>query len=68
MYNFKYFLNIACSSGSFGADCKQTCHCASGSSVCEIDTGRCTSGGCLQGWSGVNCQGMILSYSSLKLM
>ena len=51
------YCNIECDRGTFGADCKQTCHCGSGDTVCELDTGRCTSGGCANGWSGDNCQG-----------
>ena len=48
-------LFLACSYGSFGAGCTQTCHCQSG--TCDIYTGVCTSG-CEMGWSGVNCQGI----------
>ncbi|XP_072048343.1 receptor-type tyrosine-protein phosphatase S-like [Amphiura filiformis] len=33
--------NTACTKGSFGADCKQTCHCANGNGVC--DTGIASS-------------------------
>ena len=47
---------LACSEGTFGADCKQTCHCADGAS-CETDTGRCSGNLCADGWKGINCQG-----------
>ena len=53
---FVCFLISACPSGYFG-NCKQTCHCALGPTVCLKDTGECQTGGCLPGWAGVNCQG-----------
>ncbi|XP_078575691.1 uncharacterized protein LOC144861593, partial [Branchiostoma floridae x Branchiostoma japonicum] len=40
----------------YGAGCTQTCHCASGGSVCDVMTGACSSGGCEAGWMGNNCQ------------
>ena len=48
--------HLACTSGTFGADCKQTCHCATGV-TCDIATGDC-GGLCEIGWTGDNCQGM----------
>ncbi|XP_022097194.1 angiopoietin-1 receptor-like isoform X2 [Acanthaster planci] len=43
-----------CNGGMFGADCKQTCHCASGD-LCEEDTGKCA-GNCVDPYFGENCQ------------
>ncbi|XP_030852465.1 tyrosine-protein kinase receptor Tie-1-like [Strongylocentrotus purpuratus] len=45
----------SCTSGTYGAGCSQTCHCAGGGSSCNIYSGICT-GGCQIGWSGDNCQ------------
>ena len=55
----------ACSPGTFGADCKQTCHCKTGDSVCDVAIGTCSSGGCEDGWRGNNCQGTIFGYFGL---
>ncbi|XP_022111479.1 receptor-type tyrosine-protein phosphatase delta-like [Acanthaster planci] len=43
-----------CREGTFGANCKQTCHCASGG-TCSKDTGECTNG-CEPPHFGTNCQ------------
>ncbi|CAH1233049.1 TIE1 [Branchiostoma lanceolatum] len=45
----------ACHEGSYGASCTQTCHCQSGPSACNRETGACT-GGCAAGWEGNSCQ------------
>ncbi|XP_078575862.1 uncharacterized protein LOC144861738 isoform X2 [Branchiostoma floridae x Branchiostoma japonicum] len=50
------FCEQACTSGEFGPDCTDTCHCASGDSMCDVMTGVCSSGGCEAGWKGNNCQ------------
>ncbi|XP_038048234.1 angiopoietin-1 receptor-like [Patiria miniata] len=44
-----------CSEGKYGADCKQTCHCAHGD-TCSKDTGECSSGVCDFSYFGINCQ------------
>ena len=64
----KFIANTECDQGTFGADCKQTCHCGAGDTVCELDTGRCTSGGCANGWSGDNCQGNKWYYTGILLL
>ncbi|KAJ8032289.1 Deleted in malignant brain tumors 1 protein [Holothuria leucospilota] len=43
-----------CEEGTFGADCRQTCHCASGS-TCDNKMGICTPANCEDGWTGSNC-------------
>ncbi|XP_038069419.1 tenascin-like [Patiria miniata] len=43
-----------CDEGTYGADCKQTCHCAL-NVTCEKDTGKCL-GACAPSYFGVNCQ------------
>ena len=48
-----YFVNTECQAQTFGDDCNQTCHCASGS--CHHVSGSCNSG-CAQGWTGEACQ------------
>ena len=45
----------ACSEGMYGADCKQTCHCAAGV-ACQTDTGICSNGACDASHFGINCQ------------
>ncbi|XP_035699704.1 fibrillin-3-like [Branchiostoma floridae] len=45
----------ACSPGEFGPGCNGTCHCLTGDSACNIQTGACT-GGCAAGWKGNDCQ------------
>lgn len=57
------FLNLlsstqACPPGTFGADCKQKCHCAVKSS-CDRAMGTCSAAGCEEGWTGENCNGKI---------
>lgn len=55
-----YFICTACSRGTFGADCSQTCHCAN-PSACNGMTGECTDGGGCEGhYHGVNCQVLLL--------
>ncbi|XP_019632351.1 PREDICTED: angiopoietin-1 receptor-like [Branchiostoma belcheri] len=44
-----------CPDGTYGASCTQTCHCLSGNSACNAETGAC-SGGCATGWAGNSCQ------------
>ncbi|XP_022248919.1 tenascin-like isoform X1 [Limulus polyphemus] len=46
---------IECKLGWYGADCKQPCHCISGSKACNRITGECD-GGCDHGWIGESCQ------------
>eukprot|EP00058_Branchiostoma_floridae_P005916 XP_002591404.1 hypothetical protein BRAFLDRAFT_69967 [Branchiostoma floridae] len=48
--------DAACTAGTFGLKCAETCHCAGGTSVCDVQTGVCSTGGCAAGWSGPNCQ------------
>ncbi|XP_072048352.1 receptor-type tyrosine-protein phosphatase kappa-like [Amphiura filiformis] len=55
-----YMGRDSCSPGTFGADCKQECHCSAESSECDGATGVC-SGNCSDGWSGVNCQVATMS-------
>ncbi|XP_071839367.1 IgGFc-binding protein-like isoform X2 [Apostichopus japonicus] len=50
--------NEACLKGTFGADCKQTCHCAAKAS-CGRKMGKCSSAGCEDGWTGGNCNERI---------
>ncbi|XP_071838865.1 IgGFc-binding protein-like isoform X2 [Apostichopus japonicus] len=52
------FCHLACQKGTFGADCKQTCHCAAGSS-CDSKMGICSPPGCEDGWTGENCNERI---------
>ncbi|KAJ8031793.1 Deleted in malignant brain tumors 1 protein [Holothuria leucospilota] len=47
-----------CAEGKFGANCQQTCHCASGS-TCDNKMGLCTPSNCQDGWTGVNCNQQI---------
>ncbi|XP_022087743.1 fibronectin type III domain-containing protein 1-like [Acanthaster planci] len=46
---------LECAEGKYGADCKQTCHCASGE-TCSKDTGECSNGVCDSSFYGINCQ------------
>ncbi|XP_019635693.1 PREDICTED: multiple epidermal growth factor-like domains protein 6 [Branchiostoma belcheri] len=48
--------NEVCAEGTFGQGCHEICHCALGGSVCDTASGICSSGGCIEGWSGPNCQ------------
>ncbi|XP_078575716.1 uncharacterized protein LOC144861620 [Branchiostoma floridae x Branchiostoma japonicum] len=48
--------DTACTAGTFGPGCTETCHCAGGISMCDVYTGECSTGGCIIGWSGPNCQ------------
>nr|XP_039260980.1 multiple epidermal growth factor-like domains protein 11 [Styela clava] len=43
-----------CTLGSYGADCKQECHCKR-PDLCNRFTGSCTMG-CAAGWMGPSCQ------------
>ncbi|XP_022097192.1 tyrosine-protein kinase receptor Tie-1-like [Acanthaster planci] len=43
-----------CKDGTYGASCKQTCHCSPGD-TCEKDSGEC-SGNCVTSYFGRNCQ------------
>ncbi|XP_022101762.1 receptor-type tyrosine-protein phosphatase T-like isoform X2 [Acanthaster planci] len=44
-----------CPDGTYGADCKQTCHCAPGK-TCSKDTGECINHECAGQYFGNNCQ------------
>ena len=50
-----YISNTACKNQTWGPECNNTCHCASG--TCHNVNGSCdSSGGCAPGWSGEACQ------------
>ncbi|GFO02546.1 receptor-type tyrosine-protein phosphatase s [Plakobranchus ocellatus] len=53
---YPFFLNSACSSGSYGVDCDRTCseHCKGNGDNCSINTGHCT-GGCEAGYKPPLC-------------
>ena len=57
LYSFLYLLNVECAAGTFGAGCTEDCNCASG--TCNRFTGECV-GECVDGLSGVSCQGKSL--------
>ena len=46
-----------CSSGSYGADCTQTCHC---SSDCSGSRGCTNTDSCMEGYGGPQCQGKLI--------
>ena len=52
-YVTQYCNFTECQDHTYGVNCNQTCHCASGS--CHHVTGSCDSG-CGGGWTGPACQ------------
>ena len=53
LYVTQYCNFTECQDHTYGVNCNQTCHCASGS--CHHVTGSCDSG-CDGGWTGPACQ------------